>query len=1035
MIAYFVRHPVAANLLMALICIAGASVVPNIERESFPDVSASTVGVSVIYPGASARDVDEAVCGLLEDALAGLDGLADLQCLSVDGKAAATAELVEGGDVTLFFNDVFSAVAVIGDFPAEAEAPVVEIQARSEPVAMVVVSGIAGKQGLVEYTDLLADRLLALNGVAKTTVSGISDRELRIVFDENMLRRYGLASRTIVDTVNAHSLTEPLGDAEMESNKVVLRYADVRRSVADLEDLVILQERSGGAVRLRDLAEVQVVDSDENVASFIDGEQAAIVSVSKSRNADSINVFALVEELLDAERAAYPAPFTLTVINNSSKEVEERLDLVLQNIALGLLLVFATMCLCFSMREALWISVTLPVSFLGAFFLMTILGVTINMITLVAFLMAVGLIMDDSIVIAENIDKRRRRAGPQEAALLGTKEVMPGVLSSFLTTVCVFGPMLFLSGDIGQVLRFVPMVLLIILAVSLVEGFLILPRHLSHDRGEAGEHRARWAVRRLDRFRESIVLPLAARLVSVRYLTVGTVFAALILTVGLLASGTVRTIGFPDSEGDTVIARVALTSGIDRQRTVETVDRLLEALRQVDAELTPGTEGGAPLVQRVLVQYAVNSEVSDNGSNTATVTVDLLGSALRNAAADDILRAWREAAGPLPDLVQSSFSQSEDGPGGIDLDVELRSRDLETLEAASDELRKRLIARGDVTEAYRDFHSSRKEVLLALNAYGYSAGLTPQSLADQMRSAFQGAETDSFRYEKSNTAVRVQLGDTIASMTDLELFPIFLRSGEQVALSQVANMTLTTGYPTVTRKNGLAMARIRGKIDKSATTSAQISAIVTDSLGPDLKRRYPGIEIGIGGATEAQNESQSSLLQLMLFGLVGVYMVLAFQFRSYTLPAVIMLSIPFALIGTVLGHWGMGLDVSMASLVGFASLAGIVVNNAILFLTFFQAHMKDEDHIFAALEALRARFRPIILSTATTIAGLIPLILDTSPQMQSLISIAVAVAFGLFASMIVVILVFPSLIAIYFDIFSVRSWSRKFGGPARQGGA
>ncbi len=1026
MIAYFVRHPVAANLLMVLICILGVSVIQDMERETFPEHAASTVGVSVVYPGASARDVDEEICSPLEDALTGLPGLADLQCLSRDGRAAATAELVEGGDISVFFNDIFSTVARIDDFPADTETPVVEIQSRPDPVAMIVVSGIVGKQGLVEYTDLLADRILALNGVSEAAVSGISDRELRIVFDENALRRYGLAARNIVDAINAHSLTEPLGDADMDSNRVVLRYADVRRSVADLEDLVVLQDRSGGMVRLRDLASVLVVDSDRNVNSFIDGEQAAIITISKSGDADSINVFALVEELLEAERAAYPEPFKLTVINNSSEFVEENLNIVFRNIAMGLVLVFGTMWLLFSLREALWISAALPVSFLGAVFFMSMLGVTINMISLVAFLMAVGLIMDDSIVIAENIEKWRRNAGPLEAAVQGTKEVMPGILSSFLTTACVFGPMLFMAGDIGQILRFIPMVLLVMLALSLVEGFLILPHHLRHSGGGTAVRRPRPAARFLDALLERAVFPLAKFLASIRYLTVGTAVAALILTIGLVVSGAVKMEGFPDTESDTVIARLSLTSGIDRERTVETVDRLLEALERVDTDLTPDTEGGAPLVERVLVQYAVNSEVHDNGSNTATITVDLLESALRNVRADDVLLAWREAAGPIPDLIQSSFSQSEGGPGGMDLDVELRSRDLKTLETAAGELLKTLISRADVTEAYQDFYGSRKEVWLALNAYGYSTGLTPQSLADQMRSAFQGVETDSFRYEKSNMTVRVQLGNTMASMTDLELFPISLRSGRQVALAQIADMTLATGYPTITRSNGLAVARIRGKIDKTATTSAEISAVVTDSLGPELKQRYPGIEIGIGGATEAQNESQSSLIRLMLLGLVGVYMVLAFQFRSYMLPLVIMFAIPFALIGTILGHWGMGIAISMPSLVGFASLAGIVVNNSILFLTFFQTHMKDEDYVAAALEALRARFRPIVLSTVTTIAGLLPLVTDTSPQMLTLVSIAVSVAFGLFASMVMVTLVFPALISIYFDMFSVKSWSEKF---------
>ncbi|MEP1330635.1 efflux RND transporter permease subunit [Pseudophaeobacter sp.] len=1027
MISFFVRHPVASNLMMALLCILGFSVLSSLERETFPEFTASTVGATVVYPGASARDVDEEICNPLEDALTGTNGLTELTCLSVDGSATATAELEEGGDLTLFFNDVFSAVSGINDFPTDAETPTVEILARSDLVALVAVSGVHGKQGLIEYTDQLADRLQTLPGVADITVSGITDRELQVVFNEETLHQYGLSTRDIVDAISARSLSQPLGSAELNENSIVLRYTDTRRTIQDLQDLIVLQNDSGSFVRLRDLAEVHLMDTDENIESFIDGDQAAIISVSKAKEVDSIRVFEAVHEVLEAERAAYPDPFRLTVTNNMTELVEERLNLIVQNIALGLVLVFITMWLFFSLREALWISAALPVSFLGTLFAMSVFGITINMITLVALLMAVGLIMDDSIVIAENIDKWRARVGPEEASARGALEVMPGVVSSFLTTACVFGPLMFLSGDLGQILRYIPFVLLITLAISLFEGFFILPHHLNQGtKGKPEVHKTRMAARGLEWLKERCVLPIAARLVAVRYLTLGSVVAIFILTVGLIASGSVKMIGFPATESDTLTVRFSLTSGIARDRTVATVDQLLAGLRQVDADLTPKTESGAPLVERVLVQYAVNSEVYDNGSNTATITVDLLESSKRNVLADDVLVAWRAAAGPIPDLIQSSFSQSEMGPGGFDLDVELTGYDLQELEAASTALRSAVLHRPDVLEAFQDFYGGRQEVQLALNEYGYLVGLTPQGLADQLRSAFEGTETDSFRSNQSNMAVRVKLDDTVAHLTELEQFPILVGTGELVSLATVANMTLSKGYPTITRKNGKALARVRGQIDNATITSAQISAVITDEIGPAILETYPGVDIAISGATEEQQESQSSLMTLLMLGLIGVYMVLAFQFRSYSLPVVIMLSIPFALIGTILGHWGLGMNISMPSLIGFASLAGIVVNNAILFLTFFQNHLEGSDYVSASLNAVRARFRPILLSTSTTFVGLVPILFETSPQVQTLVPTVVSVAFGLLASMVLVLLVLPALISIYFDFVDVRKWVDQF---------
>ena len=1027
MIGYFVRHPVAANLLMVLVIVLGITVISGIERETFPAFTSDSVNISVSYPGASAGDVDEEICIPIENALTGVTGLEELSCLSVEGRATATAELEEYGELIQFFNDVSSAVSSINDFPTDAETPSLEIANRSDLVALVAISGIAGKDGLVSYTDDLSDRLLAIEGVASATVSGITDRELKVSFDQEALRRFGLSSSDLVNVIETTSFQQPLGSATLAQGDLVVRYSGASRTVADLEDLVVVDNSDGAVARLSDVATVSLVDSDENTQSFIDGKQTAIISISKSTEDDSIRVFERVEAVLQSERSAYPDPFDIAVISNSSELVEERIDLIFENIVTGLILVFATMWLFFSLRDALWISAALPVSFLGSLFVMSVLGITINMITLIALLMAVGLIMDDSIVIAENIDKWRRKAPPLEAAAKGTMEVLPGVAASFITTACVFGPLMFLSGHLGQVLKFIPMVLLITLSISLIEGFLILPHHLKHSGGKSRDKaKPRMADRGLEWIKERLVLPIATAFVHVRYLTVGSVVAILILSIGLIASGTIKVIGFPASEADTLITRVALTSGISRARTVETVDQIVAGLTQVDAEFTPHTTDAAPLVERVLVQYAVNTNVNDNGSHTATITVDLLESALRNVSADEILSAWRIASGSLPDVSQISFAQNEQGPGGSDIDIELLGLDLGELEKAAERLTTELLARDDVSEAYQDFYGGRQEVQVELNTFGYSSGLTPQSISAQLRSAFEGSETDSFQQGASARTVRVQLADTVASLTELERFPIILTDGAQTSLATVADLTLAASYPTIKRMDGRAVARVEGQIDRNVTTSSVISAVVLNDIGPNLAKEFPGVEIKIGGATEEQKKSQSSMFTSLALGLMGVYMVLAFQFRSYTLPVIVMVAIPFALIGTILGHWGLGLDLSMPSLIGFASLAGIVVNNVILFLTFFQTNLKQDDYVAASLDAVRDRFRPILLSSMTTFVGLLPIIFDTSPQVQTLVPLVVSVAFGLLASMVLVVLVVPSILSIYFDWFSVRNWVEQF---------
>ncbi|MEQ9694806.1 efflux RND transporter permease subunit [Shimia sp. SDUM112013] len=1031
MIDWFVRHPVAANLLMALICVLGLTSIGGIKRETFPDITPSTVIVSVIYPGSSAVDVDEEICTPIEDALTGTTGLAELTCLSLDGVATATAELVEGGNVSEFYNDVFSAVSEIDDFPSDAEPPSVKMGGRTELIAMLAVSGISGKEGLKSYADELAETLQQVPGVSEARVTGITDRELRIMFDEQALQRFGVSGREIVSAINARSLRQPLGSLEADEGSVVLRYSDARRTITELQDLIILENDAGGMVRLSDLARIQLVDKDENQQSFINGDQAAILYVFKANEADAIRTFDGVEAVLRAEEAAYPDPFKITVTFNMTDLVEERLTLILKNTAIGLALVFGTMWLFFSFGHSLWISASLPVSFLGTMFLMQALGVSINMLTLVALLMAVGLIMDDSIVIAENIDRHRRKLSPYDAASRGTREVMPGVASSFLTTACVFGPLMFLSGDMGQVLRFIPIVLLMTLALSLVEAFLILPHHLAHaGRGTHGAATESRASQVLNRVKEAAVIPVVKLFVRWRYLTLGAVFGLLIVTVGMVTSGMVKVVGFPTIEGDTVQARFALSSGITRERTIDTVDQMLAALDRVDAAYTPLTDGQEPLVKRVMVQYGVNADVNDNGSHSATIVVDLLESARRNVSAQDFLRAWRAETGPVPDLVQSSFAQAEMGPGGADVDIEISGRDPVNVERAATALLQGLQDHDGVTEVYQDFFGGRQEVQLALNPYGYAVGLTPQSLAEQLRNAFAGSETDSFRTGASNMAVRVQIGDSVANLSALETFPVLVGQGKKTALSTVADLRVTTSYPNITRRNGKVIAHVVGQLDRSVVSPNEVAAHVTNVLAPEVMAALPDVQIANRGAVEDQQRSQSSILGKLIVGLVGVYAVLAFQFRSYTLPIVIMLSIPFALIGTILGHWATGINLAMPSFIGFASLAGIVVNNAILFLTFFQSNLQEEDHVSAAIDAVRDRFRPILISTGTTIAGLLPLISDGSPQVQTMVPLVVAVASGLAASMVLVVLVLPATLTIYFDMVSASAWKARFtGGP------
>ncbi len=876
MLEYFARHPIAANLILIATIWLGISALPNMERESFPEFTSDEVTVTIVYEGASARDVDEEICIPLDDALSAITNLDEMDCLSVEGTAISTLTIVDGADIGQFYNDISSEVSAINDFPTDAEAAQISISGQTEQIALIAVSGIDSLDGLVRYADILADDLSFLPGVASADVLSISDSEYRVQLDQLALRRYAISPADVADAIMQRSLQSPLGTVETSGRDYTLRFSDLRRSVPELENLIILQNAQGGLVRLRDIADVSLAPAEESERAEIDGKRAAIVQVNKNKDDDALDAFAEVELHLEAERAKYPEPFDLTVINNSTEQVAEQIDLVVSNAVQSLILVIIVMFLFFGLIEAFWISLALPFSFLGGFFLLNLFGITINMMSLLALLMSIGLIMDDSIVIAENISKWRAKLPAAEAAVKSVQEVMAGVFSSFLTTAGVFGPLMFLGGESGAILQVIPMVLLVTMSVSLIEAFFILPNHLSHTRGDGTTQTQRVVPRLLDRFKETVVLPIVRVLVSIRYLTVGCVFAVLIVCFGFIASGTIKVVGFPTIENDTIIARISLGSGTQIERTEEVVNQLLDSLEVVNAERTPLTETGEPLVERVLVQYATNADVKDNGEHTVTLIVDLLESALRNVTADTVTAEWRSATGPIADVIQSNFAQISQGPGGNDLDIEIKSDDLIELEAATHAFRIALLERNDVVAAYQDFQGGKPEIQLRLNEFGYTQGMTPQSLANQLRTAFTGTETDSFREGLSSLEVVVQMGDSAANIAELEAFPITLPDGNTVALSRVADMISTEGYSQITRRDGKPTAQILGDIDRTATTSTAISAVALNEIQPVVKADYPGISVAIGGATEDQQETQSSIATALLTGLLVVYLVLAF---------------------------------------------------------------------------------------------------------------------------------------------------------------
>jgi len=1023
MIAFFARHPTAGNLLMLFLAVLGFSTLPGLQRETFPDFAAEQLQITVAYPGASAEDVEEAICQRLEDAIDGVSEVEELSCEAREGVSIAVVEMVEGGDMARFMDDIKSEVDAINNFPEETELPVIKELGRTDNVVAIAITGPMSSSDLKAYAEQVKERMQRLPAISQVEINGFSDHQLRIEVPARALQQYGINMSDVANSVRRQGIDLPSGSLETADRDLLIRFTDLRRNPQELADLTIVSANSGAEVRLGDIAAISDrFELDEEKVLF-NGQRAALLQVIKTKQQDTIKVMDAVSRFLEQElRPGAPQGVQFHITQDRSSIVKDRLGLLLKNGGQGLVLVFLVMWLFFQGRFAFWVAMGLPISFLGALFFMSILGLTINMITMVALLIAIGLLMDDAIVIAENIATQLRKGkSAMQAAIDGTRQVSPGVIASFLTTVSVFGPLAFLSGHMGKVLQFIPMVLLLVLMVSLIEAFLILPHHLAHSlkhhEQEAGRFRQAFDSR-LIHFRDHTVGHLVDWAIHQRYWFIGIVIALFLLSIGMLVGGKLKFQSFPDIEGDIIEARILLPQGTPLTRTEAVVRQVTDAIRVVDDHFTPLQPDQQPLVRNVQVRFNHNLDANESGAHLATVTVDLLTAEARNGHLDDFINLWRETSGEIPDLVAMNFKEPTIGPGGIPLEIRLTGPDLNQLKQASLELQGWLASYRGTFDLSDNLRPGKPELRLRLRDGALALGLDASTIATQLRAAFYGTTASEIQVGPEAYEIDVRLaGDDRANLTDVESFRITTAAGDQVPLNAVAQIEAARGFSRILRVDGVRTVTISGDLDTRVTNAREIINHTQANFFPDLRSRYPGIEAMIEGESKDTAKTGSSMLRSFAIGLVGIFILLSFQFRSYAEPLVVMSIIPLALIGVIWGHLLMGLSFTMPGVIGFTSLAGIVVNDSILLVEFLKLRVREGYPIVeAAKMASRDRFRAVLLTSITTIAGLIPLLLEKSMQAQVLVPLATSIVFGLMTTTLLVLLVVPALFSILHDL-------------------
>jgi len=1021
MIRYFARHPTAANLVMLAFIAAGLFAAPVLQRETFPRVQPNEIEVQVLNPGARAEDVEEAICQRIEDAIDGIDNVAEVTCDAREGVARAVVEMVEGANLDRFASDVSTEIDAITDFPVQAEKAIVKQLGRTDFVASVALTGAASKPDLKAYAEDLKDRMLAFGGIPKVDIKGFSDHQIRIELPDAVIRQYGISISDVAQAIQRQSLDLPSGLIQTRDRDLLIRFADERKTPDDFRDVVVVAGAGGGQIRLGEIATItDRFDLDEDKVLF-NGKPAAILDITKTETEDTLTVIDAVGAFLDRERQTAPPGVEMVITNDVSSIVRDRLQLLLTNGGQGLVLVLIVLWLFFGFRYAFWVAAGLPVSFLGAAVLMVAVGYTINMLTMVGLLIVIGLLMDDAIVIAENIaTKRAQGKSPLDAAVEGAQQVLPSVFASFATTTCIFGSLAFLKGDIGQILKVVPIVMLFVLVVSLVEAFLILPHHLAHalEKADAKPGRVQAAMDSgIDWLRNRLVGPLAVIAVQWRYLTAGIAVGLMLLTVGAFAGGLIKFAAFPELDGNVMEARILLPQGTPLARTEQVVARINGALDRVNEKLSPEQPGGQALIRQVATKFNENKTANEAGAHVATITVDLLESESRTSRIDDVIALWRTETGEITDVISLRFAESQLGPAGLAFDVRLTGRDLYDLKAAALELTVWLGGYRGTSNLTDDLRPGKPELRIRLKDGASTLGVDARQIADQLRAAFFGTTVSEIQRGPEPYEIDVRIDPRNKdSLADIDDFTVSQSDGSLIPLTAIADIETGRGFSRINRVNGRRTVTVQGDVDVTIANANEILADTAANFFPELAQRYPDVTVSLQGQNKETETTQRSMVGGFVLGLIGVYLLLSFQLRSYVEPFVVMIIIPFALIGAVGGHMLLGLDFTMPSMLGLVALAGVVVNDSILLVNFTKHYHGDTKSVAeAAPLASRARFRAILITSLTTIVGLLPLLSETSLQAQVLIPLVTSLAFGLMVTTLLVLFLVPAMYSILDD--------------------
>ncbi len=1033
MIRYFAYHPTAANLMMLTFLLLGLVSLPKIKRETFPEFAPSYLIASVAYPGASPEQAENSLCIPMENALDGLSGVEELRCEALEGIASIRIKLSATGDISPLLVDVQTQINAIDIFPEDAKTPIVREFEWSEPVVDVAISADMDWVELKTYAEQLKRQLQANFDVSLVSIYGFSERQINIALNEIALRQLGLSVTEVANRLKAQSINLPLGDLALTNKNVLLRLDEQGLSPKALGEIVIVAGESGNLVTLSDIATLTEQFSLEEQKLWFDKKPSAVLKISKNKADDSLKIKAQVAQFVKEQQAVAPEGVSLNLTNDFSSLLWDRLVMMVVNGLQGVVLVFGVMWLFFSWRYSFWVAAGLPVAFMGSFFLMAELGLSINIMSLVALLMAIGIMMDDAIVISESIaafiDKGVKL---EEAVVKGVQHVLPGVVSSYLTTVCIFGSLLFIQGEMGAVLKVVPMVLILVLTISLFEAFLILPHHLltslskekisKQKKGSTSFAFKNYFLAKFESFRTHQLKTALEAILAWRYAFLGAIVSLFLISFSLFFSGTLRFVGFPELDGDIAEARLILPPGSSFSQTQAIVEKITTAGERAAARLSAENENGQVLAIHLSEHFNANNDADEKGKHLATVRFDLLSAEIRATRMDEFLAAWEAEVGPLAAPLSLVFKQPQMGPGGRAFDIRLQHESLAVLKEASVSIQQFLSQFEGVSGVLDDMRPGKEEIQLSLKSGAERYGITSQLLASQLRDAFFGTTIDDIQLQNENVEIALSLEKNAQTdLAKLANFPIMLADGQVLPLSALSIIRFERNYVRIQRIDGARTLSVYGDAIQSQVSISDVLNQLKAELVPELIARYPTLNLQFEGQSKDSAKTGRSMGIGFMLGVFGVFVILSYQFKSYLEPFIVLLAIPLSFIGVIWGHVLLGHPLSMPSLMGFVSLAGVVVNDSILLVQFIRQHLNKGASITKAVVlASQARFRAVFLTSLTTAVGLFPLLLETSLQAQVVKPLVISIVFGIFTSTLLVIFMIPVAYVVIFDFKKVN---------------